>query len=516
IANLEREIKQLESKTGRTSEEERLLVEKKKKLEELLRKQSNTTNDAKPKDKTALYIGCGVVGVLVTLLIIVLARNQWLDKEHPKETRNPTERVYEIYINEQLEGELDLSEFAYGYEVNVLISSRVDEDRFQIINKPEKIEITKYEKYLNKQTIKKIEKDSFESSVIEDDLIISDFPQLEEIEIWGEKLTKLQISNCPQLTKLSCVRNNLTELEVSACPNLKELDCRLNLLTNLDLTNNSKLEDLLISNNNFSAQDLSFLSHLVDLKQLALGSGEYYLQNYEDERIRKGIYNRFSGSLETLKSMTKLEMLHIDNTDINNGVEYLSNGLAEVGLKTYEYDFADYLKKEKNLNRFLERCESLLKPEESDLAEYLQKKEITFGEAYHYIDQLRKEYRKNITGLDKIENLQKEQKKDFAINEEKEEQISEISSWKNIHPEFGNSDFAYYLKSKGYQDSQLSVFDLIKLQKRKEITKLDFDYKVLNGDLVIDGKLESLEKLNLTENSFSGSLEPLKSLTKLK
>ncbi|MCE8163170.1 MAG: hypothetical protein I3273_02970 [Candidatus Moeniiplasma glomeromycotorum] len=602
------------------------------------------------------------------------------------------------------------------------------------------------EKYLDKQTIKKIEKDSFESSVLEGDLIIADFPQLEEVRIWWEKLTKLKIINCPQLTELSCVDNNLTELDVSACSNLKELDYRQNLLTSLDLTNNLKLEKLFISDNNFSTQDLSFLSHLVNLKQLVLGNGGTYGM-YLKERVQKGIYNRFQGSLETLKNMNKLEMLHIDNTDINDGVKYLSDKLAdpspidrwsntsfsfearprskvkeiawqlklfasqkqkkweelglnleeikqwlEVNLEAYEYDFAYYLKKEKNLNpqeighennleelrkvynslswkdlhqdftpklckewenkgfnykqakewfknvyildRFLERCESVLKPNESNLAEYLQKKGIAPGEAYHYIDQLREEYRKERNNnLDKIEE-------DFSIGKEKE--ITEVDNWKNIHPEFGtwnnehfnyqnrwkergfdyyqtkqwvdkglnhwDSDFAYYLKNKGYQDSQLSVFDLIELrkeyrnpqtylefwyplEKRKEITKLDFDYKVLKGDLIIEGwenleeidcssydgtvpptwfnifphiilkdlpklkilvaqtcelnnltidncpslkelnvaennfspqnlllfsKLESLEKLYLTENSFSGSLEPLKNLTKLK
>ncbi|MCE8163169.1 MAG: hypothetical protein I3273_02975 [Candidatus Moeniiplasma glomeromycotorum] len=60
----------------------------------------------------------------------------WLDKNHPKEKRTPIEGIYEIYINEQLEGDLDLSEFAYGYKVNALISSQIDEDQFQIINKP--------------------------------------------------------------------------------------------------------------------------------------------------------------------------------------------------------------------------------------------------------------------------------------------------------------------------------------------------------------------------------------------
>ncbi|CAH1756452.1 3923_t:CDS:10 [Entrophospora sp. SA101] len=57
IAILEREIKELTNKPTRTATEEALLTSKKQELAELLAKQSNSnTNNAKPSDKTALYI----------------------------------------------------------------------------------------------------------------------------------------------------------------------------------------------------------------------------------------------------------------------------------------------------------------------------------------------------------------------------------------------------------------------------------------------------------------------------
>jgi len=76
IANLQREIKELESKT-RTPAEETLLTEKKKQLSELLdRKNISNINSNKPSNKTALYIGCGVIGLFALLLVFVLAKNR--------------------------------------------------------------------------------------------------------------------------------------------------------------------------------------------------------------------------------------------------------------------------------------------------------------------------------------------------------------------------------------------------------------------------------------------------------
>ncbi|CAG8829386.1 19239_t:CDS:2, partial [Gigaspora margarita] len=157
------------------------------------------------------------------------------------------------------------------------------------------------------------------------ELIIADFPQLEKINVGSNQLTQLHLKNCPQLTELRCGSNKLTELTITNCPNLREiwaynnqltnLDLRANTaltnlglynnkLTQLDLSNNQQLEILNIFKNNFSS-DLSFLSHLVNLKGL-------YLNN-----------NNFTGSLEPLRNLRKLERLNIDNTNLSQGLEYL-------------------------------------------------------------------------------------------------------------------------------------------------------------------------------------------------
>ncbi|CAI2178337.1 3483_t:CDS:2 [Funneliformis geosporum] len=137
-----------------------------------------------------------------------------------------------------------------------------------------------------------------------------------------EKASELDLSEFINLEELDCSSNQLTRLNISNCPNLEMLVCCGNLLTNLDLRNNSKLEMLNIGDNNFSEQDLSFLSHLVNLEVVVIG-------NKDEKKIQQGIYNHFVGSLEPLKDLIKLECLDIRNTDIDEGLEHLPENLEE-------------------------------------------------------------------------------------------------------------------------------------------------------------------------------------------
>jgi hypothetical protein len=47
------------------------------------------------------------------------------------------------------------------------------------------------------------------------------------------------------------------------------------------------------------------------------------------ERIKKNTYNRFHGSLEPLKSLSKLKDLDISCTDIDFGLEFLPDSIEE-------------------------------------------------------------------------------------------------------------------------------------------------------------------------------------------
>ncbi|CAG8698165.1 6464_t:CDS:2, partial [Ambispora gerdemannii] len=63
------------------------------------------------------------------------------------------------------------------------------------------------------------------------------------------------------------------------------------------------------------------------------------------------IYNKFNGSLEPLKNMNKLSTLHIENTNINSGLEYLPESINHFGYG----DAADAVRQEtKGSNKFEE------------------------------------------------------------------------------------------------------------------------------------------------------------------
>ncbi|CAG8748730.1 10381_t:CDS:2, partial [Ambispora leptoticha] len=102
--------------------------------------------------------------------------------------------------------------------------------------------------------------------------------------------------------------------------------------------NPTKLTYLDIADNNLPEQDLAVFKKI-------------------QAKIDQGIYNRFTGSLEPLKNLTKLRELDIRNTDINSGYEYLPVNVKNIyfsseerpencGLQPQDYGFAAYLTKQ--------------------------------------------------------------------------------------------------------------------------------------------------------------------------
>lgn len=144
-------------------------------------------------------------------------------------------------------------------------------------------------------------------------------PLFKELE--GE----LKIEGFPKLEKLVCSKNQLTNLIVANCPNLVKIDCSDNLLTKFELVteNPKKLVSLNITNNNFPQQDLSYFTQFINLQKLYLGTTS-------QEKMEKGVYNRFYGSLELLQNLTNLKELGISNTDIDSGVDFLPKGLQRI------------------------------------------------------------------------------------------------------------------------------------------------------------------------------------------
>ncbi|WNE41598.1 MAG: hypothetical protein AM1032_000338 [Mycoplasmataceae bacterium] len=197
-------------------------------------------------------------------------------------------------------------------------------------------------------------------------LEINNCYKLKELNVADNQLTSLNVNNCLNLISLNVSKNNLISLEINNCLNLRHLRAsnnklteiilpiggnliflnfsdnnltRLNLFTNNQLKevyisnnqlinfpyqslNSLTLTNLVIDNNNFQTTDIEVFSHLFNLEELLIGNYYYHIENIK--------INRFYGSLQALQNCTKLTYLNIDNTDINEGLEYLSDVFVQI------------------------------------------------------------------------------------------------------------------------------------------------------------------------------------------
>jgi len=185
-------------------------------------------------------------------------------------------------------------------------------------------------------------------------LDIRDCPDLKEIYCYENGLTILDLNNCTKLNKVYCYLNQLAELELGNLNDLSEFSCYGNNLTNCDFVkqlNPKKITLLSIRDNNFAEQNLEIISDFVNLETLRL-------ENTDKERIEKGVYNRFYGSLEHLKGISKLERLGISNTDLDSGVEYLPESIKEIYCSVEERPECKLKVIKKELDLYQERLDT--------------------------------------------------------------------------------------------------------------------------------------------------------------
>ncbi|CAG8457165.1 8323_t:CDS:1 [Cetraspora pellucida] len=128
---------------------------------------------------------------------------------------------------------------------------------------------------------------------------LSTFPNLEEIVVEGHFINCLVLAGCSRLRKIHA-SNNL--LRAVVFPHRAP-----------------EIEDILLTNNNFCEQNLSSFTRFPRLHRLFLGTDNA-------ARIRQGIYNRWYGSLIHLLTLTRLQELDINATDINSGLKFLPTG----------------------------------------------------------------------------------------------------------------------------------------------------------------------------------------------
>lgn len=157
------------------------------------------------------------------------------------------------------------------------------------------------------------------------------------INLFPNKLSKLEFINCPSLTEIYCTDGKLEDLVITNCPRIKILQCGINKLVSLDVENLSDLQEIHCVNNKLNSLDfLNQLSSPEKMTSLFLENNDFPPQDLEVfRRFTNLTYltlykNRFYGSLEPLKDLTKLEVLTIDDTDIDSGLEYLPGSLEKI------------------------------------------------------------------------------------------------------------------------------------------------------------------------------------------
>ncbi|CAG8513541.1 9180_t:CDS:2 [Ambispora leptoticha] len=249
--------------------------------------------------------------------------------------------------------------------------------------------------------------------------------------------------------------------------NITELDISNKHLEELNLKNNSKLTQLDIANNNFSRQDLSFLGHLTNLELLLIGN---------DNNKTGGVRNRFYGSLKPLQSMENLKFYNYDNTDVERDIDDEDIPPAELGKlpeNSKKLAFSGSMRLDPQLGNWVSSVihakGSLSFGELPDLLKNSPQTAFFSKNEKKIYDSIKKEIRKKI----KARELLKEEL------EKKDDKINLINAQRDIN---------YHYPTK---------------EEREKETKLDISDKNLEVNL---------EELNLSNNKFTGSLEPLKDL----
>jgi len=91
---------------------------------------------------------------------------------------------------------------------------------------------------------------------LEGNLVIRDFPNLQKVSFSNnKKITSLKVSNCPQVEEIDIYGNEISRLEINELTNLKNLICSSNQLKKIDVVQNKNLKTLVCFNNTLEKLD---------------------------------------------------------------------------------------------------------------------------------------------------------------------------------------------------------------------------------------------------------------------
>ncbi|WP_172575367.1 leucine-rich repeat domain-containing protein [endosymbiont GvMRE of Glomus versiforme] len=228
--------------------------------------------------------------------------------------------------------------------------------------------------------------------------------------------------------------------------------------------------------------------------------------------------NKYNSKQELdLVKLRKEHQNNLDWKDVHKGFEYHQNKWEvknftyqetkqwiNIGLTPYDYEFAFYLKK----NNY--------QPPVADLE--TAKKE--YYQAQVYLDFwypkngtcLRKSREYNLNYFDKIQS----EKNKFNNFGKTREQITVLGiSHKNIHGSLNLEGFGN-LEKLNCDNNKLTNLNFLNNLNAEKLTELYIDNNNIIIDLTPFSKFTNLKGLGLSENKFTGSLKPLKNVSKLK
>ncbi|CAG8849458.1 11574_t:CDS:1, partial [Racocetra persica] len=90
---------------------------------------------------------------------------------------------------------------------------------------------------------------SAENQKLTGDLIVEDYPNLQEINLPNQELTSLIVINCPKLQIIKVRNNQLAKLEIQGANQVSEIIAGGNELTTLNLANCSQISKLMVADN---------------------------------------------------------------------------------------------------------------------------------------------------------------------------------------------------------------------------------------------------------------------------
>lgn len=96
-------------------------------------------------------------------------------------------------------------------------------------------------------------------------LDVSNLPKLRELDCSYCELSSINVTGLPELAYLSCYGNTLAELDVTKNPSLFYLNAKNNQLTSLDLSNNSNIVELRLNDNMIDSVTVNHMSGLTVL-----------------------------------------------------------------------------------------------------------------------------------------------------------------------------------------------------------------------------------------------------------